>query len=408
MRTTIEGLTQESLGIKNLLAVISLSAMCLLTAYAQNRITIPANINGWPVHVAFDSAAPHSALFRSAAVRLGLKIDAPSSPVELRRGGAQPAGWTLAHFVIGTSMYSARCAILDSAIPVDVDGALAWDDLRSSILEVVADRNQAIFLERLPGKTTQWPHWKLVARSDEDLSSRWLGFELPRSDGKRSAVLIDTGTDAGVYLSSARFKKWVEANSNAPVTIDAEYSPVTSDGLVVRDEYWATSLNLAEGLRLSNVPVRECSPSDNAREGFEATLGLFALTRLKVIVDGVGNMIYLKSVPEPTAAYTYNRLGAVFIPRDLKGGDLIARVARGGPAYRAGLRDGDILLKIGDLDATKWQTDSRILPLNRFWAQPSLTKLFLSCRRAGKTLDVTAELKEIFPQAVSPGTPSKD
>jgi C-terminal processing protease CtpA/Prc len=141
-------------------------------------------------------------------------------------------------------------------------------------------------------------------------------------------------------------------------------------------------------------------------EGFEATLGLFALTRLNVVLDRVGNTIYLKPVTTRTNSYNYNRLGAVFTPRDIKGGDLIARVIKGTPADAAGMRDGDVLLKIGDLDATKWQTDPRILPLSRFWSQPAGTKLDLSYRRQERVTNAIIELKEIFPRAVSPAKAS--
>jgi hypothetical protein len=181
-----------------------------------------------------------------------------------------------------------------------------------------------------------------------------------------------------------------------------------SDGLVVREEYWASRIDLAERLQLSDVPLTQCMLSEETVEGFEATLGLFALTRLNVVLDRISNTIYLKPVNDRTNSYTYNRLGAVFTPRDIKGGDLIARVIKGTPADAAGIRDGDVLLKIGDLDATQWQTDPRILPMSRFWEQPANTKLDLTYRRKAWVTNAIIELKEIFPRAVSPAKAAKN
>ena len=75
----------------------------------------------------------------------------------------------------------------------------------------------------------------------------------------------------------------------------------------------------------------------------------------------------------------------------------MAHVAEKSPAQKAGIRNGDILLKIGGLDVTKWRTDPKVLPLRRFWIRPAGTKLELSLTRDDKPLKATVELKDIFP-----------
>jgi C-terminal processing protease CtpA/Prc len=76
---------------------------------------------------------------------------------------------------------------------------------------------------------------------------------------------------------------------------------------------------------------------------------------------------------------------------------LVAHVIQGSPAYEAGVRDGDVLLRIGDLDVTKWRTDPRVLPLSRFWSGPAGTILHLGLKRNGQGLDVEVALQNIFP-----------
>ena len=83
-------------------------------------------------------------------------------------------------------------------------------------------------------------------------------------------------------------------------------------------------------------------------------------------MDGKTGVAYVQPHPGPRAPYQHNRLGAIFAPGDASD-DLVAFVLDGSPAYEAGIRNGDVLLKIGDLDATKWQTDPAVLPLSRFW-----------------------------------------
>jgi C-terminal processing protease CtpA/Prc len=58
-------------------------------------------------------------------------------------------------------------------------------------------------------------------------------------------------------------------------------------------------------------------------------------------------------------------MGAVFTPPGLQGDDLVARVVDGSPAHEAGIRNADVLLRVGELDATKWRTDPAVNPFTR-------------------------------------------
>jgi C-terminal processing protease CtpA/Prc len=93
--------------------------------------------------------------------------------------------------------------------------------------------------------------------------------------------------------------------------------------------------------------------------------------------------------------YKHNRLGAVFVPRDLQSDDLIAHVIVGSPAYEAGLQDGDILLKEDGRDVTNWRTGGT--PNTPFREQPAGTKLELTLKRGDKIFKTTAVLRNILP-----------
>ena len=142
----------------------------------------------------------------------------------------------------------------------------------------------------------------------------------------------------------------------------------------------------------------ESSKTDQGLGGadYSATLGLTALKRLEVILDCKRGIAYLQPRRGPPLPYQHNRIGAVFTPASLEGGDLIGRVAEGSPAARAGIRNGDVLLKIDELDVTKWHSDPAVLPLSRFWERPAGTKLLVTLRRGEETLKNEVILENIL------------
>jgi hypothetical protein len=379
------------------------------TATALNeKVLVEVKINGQPARLAFDTGSGHSVLFRAGAARLGIKATdsqagGPGRPGEIWAPASEPFALTLGDQVVTTSF-----GVLDSALPMPFDGVLAWGDVRSNIVLISGQRQSVTLLSRVPDDVKQWPHWKLVDAAGNEMASQWLGFQVRTNRRSRSAIYLDTGSDEGVRLCSKLFQAWHATNPAAPVSLMAHYYPGLADGLVVREEYWAKRLDLGGALELSDVPLSRCTDSEDAMDSYEAALGLYALTRLDVVVDGVGGEIYIQPAAAPTNAwnYDYNRIGALFAPRDIRGGDLVATVLTNSPAYAAGVRDGDVLTRIGDLDATQWRTDPRILPLSRFWSQPAGTKINITCRRGDTNVDLTVQLKEIFPQGPATAKPA--
>jgi predicted metalloprotease with PDZ domain len=80
-------------------------------------------------------------------------------------------------------------------------------------------------------------------------------------------------------------------------------------------------------------------------------------------------LAYVRAKKTVATPPDHNRLGAVFVPIESQSDDLIAHVIAGGPAYDAGVRDGDVLLKIDKLDVTRWRTDPTILVVWESWVE---------------------------------------
>ena len=104
--------------------------------------------------------------------------------------------------------------------------------------------------------------------------------------------------------------------------------------MLVGEQMRAQSINLGP-LTLNDVPVAE----DNSALGSEfeqcdAMLGLFALTRLQLIIDRKNGFAYTRPALHPTDDYPYNRIGAVFVPKEIDNAndnDLLARVMQRQP-----------------------------------------------------------------------------
>jgi len=76
--------------------------------------------------------------------------------------------------------------------------------------------------------------------------------------------------------------------------------------------------------------------------------------------------------------------------------ELIAQVLTDSPGYRCGIRNGDILLGVDDVDMTKWRDDP-VIWKRRFWYAEPGTQYNLEIKRNGKRIDLQVMLEEIFP-----------
>ena len=376
-----------------LITALLLSVVLVSAATADDRIWVKAEVNGRPVRMILDTGAEASMLFRRTAKRLGLKIKEPPAHLQAQPGTVKAGiseGCTLS---FGKAAFRTRLRVIDapSYMELTEDGVLGWANLAGNVFHFLGEERRVVILDKVPDEAGKW----LKCELQKD--ARTLGIRIPTEDrDAQTVVYIDTGSDSGVELGSQRWREWSRLRRGAPATLTAFWTP--AEGLLVRKELWASELHLGQ-LVIRNVPVRQCSKAQELFKEHEVTLGLFALTRLDMVIDGGNGYAYLRAIQKPTRPYDHNRLGAVFVPKDAESEDLVAHVVEGGPAHTAGVRQGDVLLKIGELDATKWRTDPKVLPLSRFWSRPAGTALTLVLRRTEREFDATVKLRDILPPA---------
>jgi len=357
----------------------------------DERILLEATINGKLARLVFDTGASDLVLFRRGAERLGLKVTEPPPGVQVAPGEVAVGRTEECDFVLGATSARTSFRVFDppSFLKMGVDGAVGWEPLRYNTIRIEAALKQAGWLTKVPPETANWLKFRIRRQA------RVLSLEIPGQPDSPGLLTLDTGSSCGAALSPERWSAWRAAHTNQPSTLLAGYMP--GAGTIVTEESWAKELTFGP-LALTEVPVMLANVAEQAMGGpdFAASLGLAALRRLDLVIDGELGIAYLRPANNPLAPYAHNRLGAVFAPRDMEGADLIAHVIAGSPADEAGVRDGDVLLKVGDLDATKWRTDPTVLPLSRFWEHPAGTKIELTLKRGTQTIVLKPVLRQIL------------
>lgn len=364
----------------------------------ENRLRVAARVNGQPVNLIFDTGSETSILFQPAAEKLGLKITMPPPDAKALPGKVFLGVTESCRIQLLGAAFQGQFGVFNfpAGITPDEDGALSWQWLRGSLLSFDLNRQRVEFVSALPQGIDSWSTLPIVKENAV------LSFTTPDAGGKKLAVLIDTGDQEGITLSPAQWRAWRAAHPNAPATLGGYYSP--SGGLDFSEVCWADEFDLGP-LKLTQVPISGSSSGEKIILGaaaFDASIGLNGLSRMDLVVDGKWGVIYARPENSPARPYNHNRLGAVFLPKDLKSDPLIAHVLPGTPAFEAGIRDGDVLRRVGDDDVTHWRAAGSSLHNINFWEKPAGTQLDLILQRDGRDFHALVTLRDLIGPSVKP------
>jgi PDZ domain/Aspartyl protease len=365
--------------------------MAPASARADDRPSIRATVNGQPVKLVFDTGCENVVLFRATAEGLRLKVK-PQSHLGTQSESNRGIDVDVVEdctFDVGLGPQRTWLGVIDTPpVQPGFDGLIGWNCFSNAVFYLDPEQRTAHISAELPSNVTRCKRWSIVP------NAKLLEFRCPGSTGEVVRIGIDTGSEYGVSLTSQTWRRWWAEHAEQPRTIEVSYNP--EDGLIASEIFRAKRIVLG-GLELRDIPVDQASANVNrAYKDCDAVLGLEAFRQLGLIIDDQRKHVYTCAITNATGQYAYNRLGAVFVPKDFKiDDDLITRVIKDSPAYRAGIREGDVLLKIGLLNVTKWRTDPTVLPLSRFWSQPAGTKLKLTLKRGEKQFETSVTLEEV-------------
>jgi len=356
---------------------------------AQERIWVPAAIEGKPVRLIFDTAASRSVLYRRTVERLGLKSIDPNSTnranPQITYNLLEPFNFSLWGNSFRTRFYEVN---FPNSLSPDGDGLLGWGMVRDNLFWIDMEFNFMSPLREIPEICEHWPKFQ-IPRDAEILALSY------SNDGRTNSIVLDTGSLAGVALAPKKWEQWMKDNRGSPTTLRATVS--LGEGLTVGEEVWAKTLEIGP-LSLKNVPICKASADQlSFAPGFEALVGAQALKQMILAVDGEKDVAYVGIKQRPPQPYNHNRLGAVFIPKDLQSTNLIAHVASKSPAEKSGVKNGDILLKINNLDVALWQSNPEIRnSLRDSFASPAGTKLRLELQRGTDVTNIVVTLRDII------------
>jgi hypothetical protein len=398
--------------MKAFLTGLVLSTGLFAGSDTTDRPCVTVRIDGRPVRLTIDTGADRLALFSAVADRIGLKYDK-------REPGSDPSREKAGPVVLFRSDFC-RLKIENSDFPrlrIDgaegrgrvwvaqtppgfhlpgVDGAIGWPNLCKRILHIDWGRKVLECVPKVPKPAPPWRRLELYSRPDLHV----LALRVPASADAREAVYIDTGDSGGVAVCSALWQEIVSQHPSLPVALEGHYIPAAA--YVVERICWLETLRLGS-LELHDVPVREMPATQQRLPSHLATIGLYGLTRLELIVDGPHKRAYIRTREDYSQQYDYNRTGVVFLPADSESSDLVATVLEGGPAYEAGIRTGDKLLRVNGRDVTGWKTNPQGATERRSaFRQPAGTKLNLMVLRETQTMEMTIVLKELLPVEPAP------
>jgi lipoprotein NlpI len=128
-------------------------------------------------------------------------------------------------------------------------------------------------------------------------------LEIPQPGGSTGKILIDTGSPFGLSLPPTQWQQWHAAHPNAPFT--SRFFAISGSDAVQCKEAWADEIDLGP-IHFTDVPVHQVTQDEidiPGKNNFVGTIGLYALDRIDLIVDGKNGFAYLHPRPSPGPPY---------------------------------------------------------------------------------------------------------
>ncbi len=260
------------------------------------RIVFPnATVNGQPARAALDTGDYVAMLTGSAAQRLKVTLNVPADKSAVKAAFSQ-TGLGISdptQVSLGPQSLTAPLPILDlewpSDAPPDFDLLVGWNEIKNNILIFDGEHRTVTAAAKLPPETAGWLKLKI---HPYDV----LALEMPLPGGKTGFIAIDTGSPNGVILSPLG---WFAFKRDHPQASLGIHVSSTVAGAESRPTAWTDKISLGS-LELKNVSLIEADKVEMlGLDGYIGTLGLAALARVDLVVDGPGGFAYLHPKPAP-------------------------------------------------------------------------------------------------------------
>lgn len=276
------------------------------TAHTRSRVLLPeAKINEHPARFILDTGAKFTIITSEEAKFVNLQRMVTMPGAVTSKGHMEFSLSEPARFTLGDNDFTAPLVIgemPDNVVSEKTAGVVGWPEIIHNILVFDGPNRKITVVKTLPPEVAGW--LKLRIRNTGQLT-----LETPLSNGKSGVLLVDTGSYFGIGLPAEQWKNWHAAHANTPTASLAYYTPGV--GRVVTTEAWADAVSLG-ALQLTDVPVHEANAAEAqvSATNYAGTLGLYALTRMKMVLDAGHSTAYIQPQPAPGPYYSaFNRPG---------------------------------------------------------------------------------------------------
>jgi hypothetical protein len=171
-----------------------------------------------------------------------------------------------------------------------------------------------------------------------DLGASGLPFVRMEIGGVSIKAIIDTGALSCIQLRKETFDRLVSRGTIAPAPDSENIKSADAGGIATNRTGKFTSGNVL-GIDLNGTPVADCKAVN--------ILGLRFLQHFNFVCDLAGRRLCLQQRHAEPPINPYEMIGAGFIYTE--GHCRVFDIAESGPAYEAGLRKDDDILKFGSL-----------------------------------------------------------
>jgi len=361
------------------------------------RIWAVARVNGRVARFLLDTGTSYPVLITHATMRrLGLAIrqtPAPGLPLEVSQG------FTTLRFTEDCEIRFARHARTGSLAVFSetldplfrrgrIDGIVGWSILRQLTLAFDWTTGRVRAVKAVPNEARQWTRWPIE-------SNPTLVVRIPLGSATAHRVEIDTGSPCALSIEEALWDTLPIDRTDIRTLVGAFHG---SAGIIVEPVAWAGRVAVGPD-SIAGLPVHRFKHPPSRPRPVQAILGTLGLSRFDVYIDGPKGVVYAR--PRETFHWpcSYNRLGACFVPRKIGDERVFAHVLNDSPAHKAGVRDGDQLLRINDRDVAELNVRARSGRLGGFNEADAGTEYKLTLKNDAGIRTVTVKLEELFPDA---------
>jgi len=296
-----------------LLADLLLSG-CNTTSYSRAYFA-NATINNHPAHVVMDTDSNLPCLDPAGAERLNIHFPNYTRKIDIN-GSHEYTTLVLAPVVpitLGHQSFSAALPVAISTLngansgfenspdPLSTDAYIGWPEVRQNILVFDGDTRTISAAPEIPVRAYLWLRFPLSPESSDRLV-----IQVPLPEGGDGNIILDTGQPWGVSIPRAQWDAWIAAHPQAPTTF--HLGGLANGNASSFPEAWADQITLGS-LTLTDVPIHPASSvEDFHTKSYLGTLGLYALTRTDLVVDGPHLVAFLNPKSPPGPAYPgFNR-----------------------------------------------------------------------------------------------------